>query len=194
MQLCRERAIPVTLTALHALTPIETATESVLTDAQQEALELACERGYFESPRQVTMEDLGEELDILQTSAPSEGSANTDGPVALLPTVDLPELTTTTYHIERDDEQGTPLCNCSPDTDYTCIAFEDVETDSARCCQICLTVYQNGHEISPPIIRDAHHAQIGTTEPPNNVVSTDTQRATSPITRTSVHAQTHSQE
>jgi predicted DNA binding protein len=59
LRLCRERDIPVTLTALHALTPVETATEAALTDAQQEALELAYERGYFESPRQVTMEELG---------------------------------------------------------------------------------------------------------------------------------------
>lgn len=59
MRLCRERESPVTLTALHALTLVETATEATLTDAQQELLELAYERGYFESPREVTMEELG---------------------------------------------------------------------------------------------------------------------------------------
>ncbi len=64
--LCRERDIPITLTALHALTPLETATEAVLTVAQQEALELAYMRGYFESPRRVTMTELGEELGITQ--------------------------------------------------------------------------------------------------------------------------------
>lgn len=69
--LCRERDIPITLTALHALTPIETATEAVLTDAQQEALQLAYERGYFESPRQVTMTELGEELGISQQAVAS---------------------------------------------------------------------------------------------------------------------------
>ncbi|MDL5362132.1 helix-turn-helix domain-containing protein [Halalkalicoccus sp. NIPERK01] len=71
VRLCRERDIPITLTALHALTPVETATESALTDAQQEALELAYERGYFESPRQVTMEDLGEDLGISQQAVAS---------------------------------------------------------------------------------------------------------------------------
>ncbi len=70
-QLCRERNIPITLTAVHALTPVETATEKTLTDAQQEALELAYERGYFESPRQVTMEELGEELGISQQAVAS---------------------------------------------------------------------------------------------------------------------------
>lgn len=71
LRLCRKRDIPVTLTALHALTPVETATEAALTDAQQEALELAYDRGYFESPRQVTMEELGEELDISQQAVAS---------------------------------------------------------------------------------------------------------------------------
>ena len=66
LRLCRERDIPVTLTALHALTTIETATEVALTDSQQEALELAYSRGYFESPRQVTMAELGEKLGISQ--------------------------------------------------------------------------------------------------------------------------------
>lgn len=63
---CREVDIPITLTELHALTPIETETEAALTDTQQEALMLAHERGYFESPREVTLAELGEQLDISQ--------------------------------------------------------------------------------------------------------------------------------
>jgi predicted DNA binding protein len=59
------------LTALHALTPIKTATEVFLTDTQQEALVLAYERGYFESPREVTLEALGEELGISQQAVGS---------------------------------------------------------------------------------------------------------------------------
>lgn len=70
-RLCTERDIPVTLTALHALTPVETATESTLTDPQKEALILAYERGYFESPRDVTMEELGDELGISQQAVGS---------------------------------------------------------------------------------------------------------------------------
>ncbi|WP_415381356.1 bacterio-opsin activator domain-containing protein [Halosimplex sp. TS25] len=68
---CRELDIQLTLTELHALTPMETATEAVLTDTQQEALVLAYERGYFESPREVTLEALGEELDITQQAVGS---------------------------------------------------------------------------------------------------------------------------
>lgn len=70
-RLCRERGIPITLTSLHALTPLETATESALTDAQEEVLVLAFERGYFNSPRDVTMEELGEELEITQQAVAS---------------------------------------------------------------------------------------------------------------------------
>jgi predicted DNA binding protein len=68
---CRERDIPVTLTALHALTPVETATEATLTDSQLEALVLAYDRGYFNSPRDVTMGELGVELGISQQAVAS---------------------------------------------------------------------------------------------------------------------------
>lgn len=69
--LCRERGIPITMTALHALTPLETGTEAALTDAQEEALILAYRRGYFNSPRNVTMEELGAELGISQQAVAS---------------------------------------------------------------------------------------------------------------------------
>ncbi|WP_306057090.1 helix-turn-helix domain-containing protein [Natronococcus wangiae] len=68
---CQEYDVPVTLTKLHALTPVETETEAALTETQQEAMVLAYERGYFESPREVTMEDLGDELDISQQAIAS---------------------------------------------------------------------------------------------------------------------------
>ena len=68
---CREMDIPITLTKLHALTPIETDTESALTDPQQEALVLAYDRGYFNSPREVTMAELGDELGISQQAVAS---------------------------------------------------------------------------------------------------------------------------
>lgn len=70
-RLCRERDIPVTLTALHELTPVETATDPALTDAQEEVLVLAFERGYFNSPRDVTMAELGNELGISQQAVAS---------------------------------------------------------------------------------------------------------------------------
>lgn len=68
---CRELDIPITLTELHALTPVETGTEAALTDTQQEALVLAYERGYFESPREATMEEIGDELGITQQAVAS---------------------------------------------------------------------------------------------------------------------------
>jgi predicted DNA binding protein len=70
-QRCQELDIPVTLTELHALTPVDTAAEAGLTDTQQEALVLAYERGYFESPREVTLAELGEELGITQQAVGS---------------------------------------------------------------------------------------------------------------------------
>ena len=68
---CQELDITITLRKLYALTPVETATEAALTDTQQEALVLAYERGYFESPRESTLEALGEELDISQQAVGS---------------------------------------------------------------------------------------------------------------------------
>ena len=68
---CRELDIPITLTELHSLTPLDTGVESGLTESQHEALVLAYERGYFDSPRKVTMTDLGEELGISQQAVAS---------------------------------------------------------------------------------------------------------------------------
>ncbi|ADB62288.1 Bacterio-opsin activator HTH domain protein [Haloterrigena turkmenica DSM 5511] len=70
-QRCRELDIPITLTKLHALTPIETEAEAALTEPQQEAVLLAYERGYFNSPRDVTMAELGDELGITQQAVAS---------------------------------------------------------------------------------------------------------------------------
>ncbi|WP_226008052.1 helix-turn-helix domain-containing protein [Natrinema salinisoli] len=61
---CRDLGISTTLTKLHALTPIDSEAETTLTDTQQEALVLAYKRGYFNTPRDVTMADLGDELGI----------------------------------------------------------------------------------------------------------------------------------
>lgn len=70
-RLCRERDIPVTMTALHALTPLESGSEATLTVAQREALTLAYDRGYFNSPRDITLEELGAELGISQQAVSS---------------------------------------------------------------------------------------------------------------------------
>jgi len=63
-QRCRELDIPITLTSLHALAPLTSESGPSLTDSQQEALSLAYRQGYFNTPREVTMADLGDELGI----------------------------------------------------------------------------------------------------------------------------------
>jgi len=63
-QRCQDLDIPITLTRLHALTPLHSESETALTDSQQETLALAYQRGYFNTPREVTMADLGEEFGI----------------------------------------------------------------------------------------------------------------------------------
>ncbi|SER72891.1 helix-turn-helix domain-containing protein [Natrinema salaciae] len=68
---CRELDIPITLTKLNALTPIGTDTGAALTEPQREALVLAHDRGYFNSPRDVTMGELGDELGITQQAVAS---------------------------------------------------------------------------------------------------------------------------
>lgn len=68
---CQEMGIPVTLTELHELTPVETVTEEALTQKQQEALLVAYDCGYFESPREATMEEIGEQLGISQQAVAS---------------------------------------------------------------------------------------------------------------------------
>lgn len=61
---CREHDIPITLTGLHALSRLQGGEEYDLTDAQREALELAYERGYFQVPREASLEEIAEELGI----------------------------------------------------------------------------------------------------------------------------------
>lgn len=68
---CRELDIPITLTKLQALTAIDSKVETALTDTQKEALVLAYERGYFNTPRDVTMANLGDELGISQQAVAS---------------------------------------------------------------------------------------------------------------------------
>lgn len=61
---CRRYGIAAKLTGLHALAPLQGGREYDLTDTQREALVLAYERGYYESPRTVTLEEMAEELGI----------------------------------------------------------------------------------------------------------------------------------
>lgn len=61
---CQNHGIPVTLTELHALRPLDATHD--LTDGQREALVLAYDRGYFNSPRETTLEEIADELGISQ--------------------------------------------------------------------------------------------------------------------------------
>lgn len=63
-QYCREHNIPITLTTLHALAQMENSSEYNLTETQREALVLAYEHGYFDTPREVSLDEIAEELDI----------------------------------------------------------------------------------------------------------------------------------
>lgn len=67
---CRENDIPIAITAVHAMLPIQ-GEGYELTETQREALVLAYERGYFNSPRKTSLEDIAAELGITQQSLSS---------------------------------------------------------------------------------------------------------------------------
>ncbi|WP_436348854.1 helix-turn-helix domain-containing protein [Natronorubrum sp. FCH18a] len=66
----QEYDITIEITAVHAMIPIQ-GDGYELTDTQREALVLAYERGYFDSPREASLEDVAEELGITQQSLSS---------------------------------------------------------------------------------------------------------------------------
>lgn len=68
---CREAAIPIDLTRLQPLSSPRTDESDVLTPTQREALLLAYERGYFDSPGQISQAELAAELDITRQSVSS---------------------------------------------------------------------------------------------------------------------------
>ncbi len=68
--ICQENDIQIEITAVHALVSVQNDSYA-LTDTQREALVLAFERGYFDSPREVSLEELADELGITQQSLSS---------------------------------------------------------------------------------------------------------------------------
>lgn len=60
---CREHDIPFRLERIYE-EEAPNAVVEVLTDAQREAVELAYDRGYFDSPRETTLDAVADELDI----------------------------------------------------------------------------------------------------------------------------------
>lgn len=67
---CQSHDIPIKITAVHSLLPVQGAGYD-LTEAQREALVLAYEMGYFDSPRTASLEDVAAEIGISQQSVSS---------------------------------------------------------------------------------------------------------------------------
>lgn len=67
---CQTNDIPIEITAVHSLLSGQDAGYD-LTETQHEALVLAYELGYFDSPREATLVDVAEELGITQQSVSS---------------------------------------------------------------------------------------------------------------------------
>lgn len=61
---CEEHGLSIELTAVHALSKVPQATEYDLTDPQREALVRAYESGYFDTPRESTLDEIAEGFDI----------------------------------------------------------------------------------------------------------------------------------
>ena len=67
---CQQNDIPISITAVHAMLPIQ-GEGYELTETQREALILAYERGYFDTPREASLEEVADELGITQQSLSS---------------------------------------------------------------------------------------------------------------------------
>lgn len=61
---CQDHDIPLELTKLHALSPLESGQEYDLTDTQREAMTVAYTLGYYESPREATRQDVANKLGV----------------------------------------------------------------------------------------------------------------------------------
>lgn len=67
-QYCRNHGIETTLSRLQSLSEIGTGSQYNLTQAQQEALVLAFNKGYYNDTRETTLEELAKEFGITRTS------------------------------------------------------------------------------------------------------------------------------
>lgn len=67
---CSDHDIPIDIVSIHALLPVRDERFG-LTDTQREALVLAYERGYFDTPRTTSLSDIADDLDITQQSLSS---------------------------------------------------------------------------------------------------------------------------
>jgi predicted DNA binding protein len=67
---CQKNDIQIEVTGVHAMLPIQ-GEGYELTETQREALVLAYERGYFDTPRESSLEEIADELGITQQSLSS---------------------------------------------------------------------------------------------------------------------------
>ena len=67
---CQANDISIDITAVHELLPVQ-GTGYELTDAQREALVMAYDCGYFDSPRRCSLADVADEIGITQQSLSS---------------------------------------------------------------------------------------------------------------------------
>ncbi|WP_122091109.1 hypothetical protein [Halalkalicoccus subterraneus] len=149
------------------------------------------------------------EIQTLDTSAPSQGSAEAhadDPPTALLRDTHIQNPASAVYHI--DDGEGQPLCNCETNAQYTPVPLEEAEASTARRCENCQIAREGqqatkscphcntkiGMSAWPQHVRactgDPTDAAEETT-PDGDPAITDTQRATSPATRTGARTPLH---
>ena len=68
---CREHNIPIEVTELHTVSPLNADQEYDLTNGQKKVLVVAYSRGYFDSPRGATQDDLADELGITRQAVSS---------------------------------------------------------------------------------------------------------------------------
>ncbi|UPV74939.1 helix-turn-helix domain-containing protein [Halorussus limi] len=61
---CADNDIDLRLDRINSLTEVETGEQYGLTDDQRQTIVTAFEAGYFDDPRQTTLEELGDEFDI----------------------------------------------------------------------------------------------------------------------------------
>ncbi|MFC4451882.1 helix-turn-helix domain-containing protein [Halorussus aquaticus] len=68
---CQKHDIPIELTQLHALASLKSDREYDLTEGQREALVLGYSKGYFDTPRTASQDDLAGELGISRQAVSS---------------------------------------------------------------------------------------------------------------------------
>lgn len=68
---CREYGVPIELESRHNISSVRSGAQYGLTDTQYEALVLACEPGYYHSPREVDLDQLADEPGITGQSVGS---------------------------------------------------------------------------------------------------------------------------